>query len=88
MVGTVVGQPGSLNSHVVIQAPPAAPPEDLPTQPSSQHVCIAGYWTWRNGRYAWRAGNWEVPPHPRATWTNPRWEAEGNAYRFHEGYWR
>jgi len=30
-------------------------------QPSSQHVWIAGYWTWRNDRYEWMAGHWALP---------------------------
>jgi hypothetical protein len=83
----VVANP-SVNSYVVMQAPPAPqPPEAIPAQPTSQHVWVAGYWTWQNNRYAWMAGHWELPPHSRATWVNPRWSPEGNAFRFYEGYW-
>ena len=83
----VVAAP-AVNSYVVLQAPPAPQaPEAIPTQPSSQHVWVAGYWTWQNNRYAWMAGHWELPSHSGATWVNPRWESEGNAFRFYEGYW-
>lgn len=87
-VVAVAATPTSTNSYIVMQAPPAPqPPEAIPAQPSSQHVWVAGYWTWQNGRYAWMAGHWEVPPYHNAKWNNPRWESEGNAFRFYEGYW-
>mgnify|MGYP000864570600 CR=1 FL=1 len=74
--------------YVVMQAPPASPPpEAVPPRPSSQHVWIAGYWTWRNNRYEWMAGRWEVPPHSTATWVPPRWMPEGGSFRFYEGHW-
>jgi len=83
----VTATPGG-TSYVVMQAPPAPqPPEAVPARPSSQHAWIPGYWTWRNNRYEWMAGHWEVPPHTNATWNNPRWVPEGGSYRFFEGYW-
>ena len=48
---------------------------------------LAGYWTWRNDRYEWMAGQWELPPSSSSAWVAPRWEQQGNAYRFYEGYW-
>jgi len=75
--------------YLVMQAPPAPPPpEAIPPRPSSEHVWLAGYWTWRNNRYEWMAGRWELPPHRGATWIPPRWAPEGGSYRFFEGYWR
>ncbi len=75
--------------YVVMQAPPAPPPpEAIPTRPSAQHVWLAGYWTWRNNRYEWMAGRWELPPHSGASWVSPRWSPEGGSYRFYEGYWK
>jgi hypothetical protein len=56
-------------------------------QPTAQHVWLAGYWTWRNDRYEWMAGHWELPPSQSSVWVAPRWEHQGNAYRFYEGYW-
>jgi hypothetical protein len=72
---------------VVTQAPPAMQQEQVLEQPSSRHVWIPGYWTWRDNRYVWIAGRWEVPPRSGAMWVAPRWLPEGGAYRFYEGYW-
>ena len=73
---------------VVMQAPPPAPPPEAVTaRPSSDHVWIPGYYTWRNNRYEWMAGHWEVPPYASAKWMTPRWQTESGAYRFYEGYW-
>jgi hypothetical protein len=73
---------------VVTQAPPAAQTEPVLEQPSSRHVWIPGYWTYRDNRYVWIAGRWEIPPRTDAVWVAPRWERTGNAYRFYEGYWQ
>jgi hypothetical protein len=73
---------------VVTQAPPALVQEVVQARPSSSHEWVPGYWTWRNDRYEWMAGHWEVPPRTGAVWVAPHWEREGNAYRFYEGYWR
>jgi len=80
--------PVGTNSYIVMQAPPAPPPPAaVPERPTSQHVWLAGYWTWQNNRYEWMAGHWAMPPHSAANWVNPRWAPEGGSYRFHEGYW-
>jgi len=74
-------------STIITQAPPALQQEVAQAQPSSDHVWLAGYWTWRNDRYEWMAGHWELPPSSSARWVAPRWEQQGNAYKFTEGYW-
>jgi len=80
--------PGTVNSYLVVQAPPAPQvAEAVPARPSAQHVWIAGYWTWRNNRYEWMAAHWEVPPYSTAVWIAPRSESEGGATRFYEGRW-
>lgn len=76
-----------VSTTIVTQAPPALQQEVVLAQPSSQHVWIAGYWTWRNNRYEWMAGRWVLPPSSGAVWVAPRWERDGTAYRFYEGYW-
>jgi len=86
-VTTTTGAP-AMSTIIVTQAPPAMQQEVVLAQPSSQHVWIAGYWTWRNDRYEWMAGHWELPPSSGTVWVSPRWEQEGNAYRFYEGYWK
>ena len=76
-----------VSTIVVTQVPPALQQEVVLAQPSPQHVWLAGYWTWRNDRYEWMAGRWVLPPNSTAKWVGPRWEQQGNAYRFYEGYW-
>lgn len=75
------------NMIVVTQTPPAPQQEVVSARPSADHVWVGGYWTWRSNRYEWVAGHWVVPPQPGVTWIPPRWEPEGGAYRFYEGYW-
>ncbi len=72
---------------VVTQAPPAAQQEPVLERPSSRHVWIPGYWTYRDSRYVWISGRWELPPRDGSVWVAPRWVPEGGAYRFYEGYW-
>jgi hypothetical protein len=83
---TAVTSAGS--TIIVTQAPPAPPPEAVPPRPTANHAWVPGYWTWRNQRYEWMAGHWEMPPTFGAVWFPPRWEPEGGSYRFYEGYWR
>jgi hypothetical protein len=85
-VATVV-VPGSRDSVVVFNAPPAPHPEAVSPQPSSDNVWIPGHWTWQNNNYAWMGGHWALPPVNNAVWVGPRWEPEGSTFRFHEGYW-
>lgn len=73
---------------VVTQAPPPIQQEPVLSQPSSRHVWMPGYWTWRDSRYVWISGRWEIPPRTDAVWIAPRWVPEGGAYRFYEGYWQ
>jgi hypothetical protein len=85
---TTVTTAGGTTSYVVLQAPPAPQaPQAIPERPSPQHVWIDGYWTWRNSRYEWMAGHWEVPPFSNAKWENPRVESDAGAFRFYEGRW-
>src|ERR1700690_273146 len=77
----------TVNTVIVTQAPPVPQVDVVIAQPSPQHVWLTGYWTWRDNQYEWMAGHWELPPSSNSSWTSPRGEREGNAYRFHEGYW-
>jgi hypothetical protein len=87
-VVTTVSPSGATTSYVVLQAPPAPQaPQAIPAQPSPSHVWIDGYWTWRNNRYEWMAGHWEVPPFSGARWVTPRSESQSGAIRFYEGHW-
>jgi hypothetical protein len=87
--GTVaaVPSPTGASSIVVMQAPPAAQQEVPTARPSADHVWVPGYWSWKNDRYEWTAGHWEIPPRSGAVWVPPRWQPEGTSWRFYEGYW-
>ena len=76
-----------VSTIIVTQAPPGPQQDLVLAQPTPQHVWLAGYWTWRNDRYEWMAGHWELPPSSSSVWVAPRWEQQGNAYRFYDGYW-
>ena len=76
-----------VSTTIVTQAPPTLQQEVVLARPSPQHVWLPGYWTWRNDRYEWMAGHWELPPTSSTVWVAPRWEQQGNAYKFYEGYW-
>ena len=73
---------------IVAEPPPPAPQREFVTaRPTADHIWVAGFWCWYNDRYEWQAGRWELPPTPSATWVPPRWEREGEGYRFFAGYW-
>jgi hypothetical protein len=76
-----------VNTVIVTQAPPALQSEVVLEQPSPQHKWIPGFWTYRDSRYLWVSGHWEIPPRPDATWIAPRWVPENGGYRYYEGYW-
>ena len=74
---------------IVTQAPPVLQQEVVLAQPSSSHKWVPGYWTWRNNRYEWMAGHWELPPNSSSVWIAPRWERRTDgSYQFYEGYWQ
>ena len=76
-----------VSTTIITQAPPELQHEVVLAQPSTQHVWLPGFWTWRNDRYEWMAGHWELPPSSSSVWVAPRWERQGSAYKFYEGYW-
>ena len=53
--------------------------------PGPGYIWVNGYWGWRGNTYVWVPGKY-VHAHGRR-WIEPRWEREGNRYRFHEGHW-
>lgn len=86
----VAGTPtqAGTNTIIVTAAPPALQQEVVLARPSSAHVWVPGYWTWRNNRYEWMSGHWEVPPRTDAVWVAPRSERlSDGTYRFYEGFW-
>ena len=80
--------PAVAGTIIVTQAPPALQEEVVLARPSPAHVWIPGYWSWRNNRYEWMAGHWEIPPRTDAVWAAPRYERlSDGSYRFYEGSW-
>ncbi|MEO6873477.1 MAG: YXWGXW repeat-containing protein [Opitutaceae bacterium] len=75
------------NTVIVTSAPPALQSEVVLARPNADYVWVPGYWTWRESRYQWMAGHWELPPYKGSSWIAPHTEMEGNAYRFYEGHW-
>jgi hypothetical protein len=74
---------------VVPDAPPPPPePEIRVAAPGPDHIWIAGYWGWENGRRQWFRGHWERPPHGYRVWVQPRWEHRPHGYVFVRGYWQ
>jgi hypothetical protein len=85
-VTTTTQQP--TNTILVTQAPPALQQEVVIVSPGADYKWVPGYWTWRDSRYEWMAGHWELPPHSDAVWVAPHYEPEsGGGYRYYEGYW-
>ncbi len=84
---TVATTTPGVSTTIVTEAPPALQTEVVLVQPSPKDVWLAGYWTWRDQRYQWLAGHWEMPPNSRSVWVTPRWEQQRNGYKFTEGYW-
>jgi hypothetical protein len=86
----VTATPVGNGQFIINQAPPVQQQVIVtqPSRPSSSHVWVEGYWSFKNQRYEWVASHWEVPPFSGAKWVPPRSErlSDGN-YRFYEGYW-
>jgi hypothetical protein len=78
--------PGN-NVIIVTSAPPALQQDVVVAQPTGDYLWVPGYWTWRDSRYQWMAGHWEIPPYKGSQWIPPHTEQEGSAYRFYEGHW-
>jgi hypothetical protein len=75
------------STAIVTEAPPALQSEVVLVQPSPQDVWIAGYWTWRDTGYHWRAGHWELPPNSSSVWVAPTCQRQGTGYKYTDGYW-
>ena len=67
---------------------PQVSQEIIEERPSTQHVWVSGHWRWQDGRYAWIAGRWDLPPRANVAWVEPRWEKKGNGYVLAGGYWQ
>src|SRR5512139_3096793 len=66
----IVVQPPSIRVEI---APPTPMVEAPPPAPSPQHVWTDGYWAFRDGRYVWVPGTYQLAPQPAARWVPARW---------------
>jgi hypothetical protein len=91
--GTVYGgypeQPGRYRMARVEPPPPAppAPAETVPPAPAANAVWVPGYWVY-DGRYAWTAGHWEIPPPYAHSYVAAHWENRGGRYVYVRSYWQ
>ena len=91
LVGALASPAFADSFSVTIGNPPPAPiVEAIPAAPGpmDMYVWRPGYWRWVDERHIWVPGHWAQRPHPHAEWEAPRWDHDGDHYRFYEGHWR
>lgn len=81
-------QPGPDKVVVVTKRPPAPKREVRPRRPSSRHVWVGGYWSWRGSKYVWVSGKWRVPPRHGGRWVAGHWKVQGGGWVWVAGRWR
>jgi hypothetical protein len=90
--GQVVVVREAPRSHAVVvrQAPPPPYAERIPPRPGPNYVWLPGYWAVDRdyNRWVWVAGSWQRPPRRNAVWVEPRWQRQGDEFRFSMGFWR
>jgi len=72
---------------VVSEAPPALRQEVIGIAPTTSHVWIQGYWSYRNGHYVWVPGHWEVRPRLNAVWITGHWDHTSRGWAWFPGHW-
>lgn len=96
MPAVTVANPGSVivttattapGTTPLTEAPPALRSDVVLAQPSPSYVWIPGYWSSRSLQFSWVSGHWELPPNSRTVLVAPRWDQQGNVYKFYDGYW-
>jgi hypothetical protein len=74
--------------YVIVQEePPPVLIERRPAPPSEAYIWIDGYWNWDHQRYSWEAGRYVMPPQADVVWVAPRYDREGQGYRYTPGAW-
>ena len=68
-------------------APPPLPEYTQPQATRANTIWTPGYWRYAQTGYYWVPGAWVSPPYAGALWTPGYWGADGQRYRFHQGYW-
>lgn len=72
---------------VVSEAPPAPRTEVMGVAPSAAHVWVAGYWLYRDRRWVWIPGHYELRPRAGATWVPGHWDHMTRGWVWTPGHW-
>ncbi len=84
----VKDQPGPDKVVVVTKRPPSPKREVRARRPSSRHVWVGGYWSWRSNKHVWVGGKWVVPPRHGGKWVAGHWKKHGGGWVWVIGRWR
>ena len=78
------------SAFIIDEAPPLEKVEAVPPRPhgeSGDYFFIRGYWTRRQGAWAWVSGKWEATRHG-FEWVPARWATADGMWGFVPGHWR
>ncbi len=81
-------RPGPDKVVVVTKRPPAPKREVRVRRPSSRHVWVGGYWSWRSNKHVWVGGKWVTPPRHGSKWVAGHWKKHGGGWVWVIGRWR
>ena len=89
LAGLLLAAPAATQARVVEfdveVAPPAERVEVVPA-PRHGYVYEKGYWSWDNGKYAWREGRF-IEERPGHRYEPGAWERRGEHWHFRGGHW-
>ena len=67
--------------------PPPPPPYARPVPPPRRgRVWVEGHYRWNGRRYVWEEGHW-VRVRRGREYAQPRWDQDGDRWRYHPGRW-
>ncbi len=75
------------SGQIVTEAPPAPRQEAVGTAPGADYVWMKGYWIYRDMRWVWIPGHWEVRPRVGAAWVAGHWDRTANGWSWTPGHW-
>ena len=78
---------GPREEMVVAVPPPAPEKEVVPAAPSTSHVWVSGYWTYRYNGWVWIPGCHILRPRLHAVWVAGRWERHARGWVWIHGRW-
>jgi hypothetical protein len=80
----VMAPPGEV---MVSQQPPAVRHEVIGVAPSTEHIWVAGYWTYVNAKWVWVPGHWERRPRVGAGYYPGHWDKTTKGWVWTPGRW-